>query len=310
MPIDRHALSVKDQLVLTADQVHVGDGAVGLKRSLAEHRLAVFATPARVRRCVRHDEQRRAGLGQLECRSVAGPHVFADEKAHGDAPYIDDRLGTDAGVEVAPLVKDVVVRQEPLGRGRDNTVVGESDQHVRDVSMHRRVKIARRVASVARRSEMHAKGAIGHGRANKDRWKIFGFREIEEGLGARFDEAFLQEEVLRRIAHQGEFRREHEVGANKGRLSAKSCEGFDVLAKPTHYRVHLGEGDSQRGHDWSLTAFVLRAQGGYERQRPHASKVSHAINRTGGVGPLAAIKLDVVARTRDYSSKEHHVVSG
>ena len=57
-----------------------------------------------------------------------------------------------------------------------------------------------------------------------------------------------KKQVLRRIAHQRQLGREHEVGAGRGGLGAESSERFDVLCEPAHDRVHLGHGESDHWH--------------------------------------------------------------
>ena len=98
-------------------------GQFGLERALAQHRLALLATSPRVRRRVRDDQQGGALARQFRRRTVARsrrPHRSTGRRRR---PDVDDRVGSDARVEVAQFVKDVVVRQQPLRRDRDDAVV-------------------------------------------------------------------------------------------------------------------------------------------------------------------------------------------
>ena len=127
------ALTVVDEFVLAADQVHVGDRTVRLERALAQHRLSLLAPSPRVRRRVGDDQHRRALARQFGGRTVADPHVLTDQETDGDAAHVDDGVRADAGMEVALFVEDVVVRQQSLGGDRDDAVVAQRDQRVGDM---------------------------------------------------------------------------------------------------------------------------------------------------------------------------------
>ena len=103
--VEHHRRAVEDELVLAADEVHVDDRRLRLRRARREHRLA-FLDPARVvrRRVDVHDEL-RAPVGLGDDRSGRTPRVLAHRERDpqtGD----DEQRAVDGGrLEVALLVE-------------------------------------------------------------------------------------------------------------------------------------------------------------------------------------------------------------
>ena len=240
--VDDQALTIKDELVLTAHQVHVRDRAVRLAGPIAQHGLALVAPSPGERRRVGDDKQGGTLRREFRRRAALGPHVLADQHAYCNAFDVDDGLGAHSGVEVTKLIEHVVVGQEALGGGRDHTVFTEGHQHVRDMAEfglveHRMYDIT----AVTRRAEHHV-GSLARDGADQDRRQVGRQRQFKQGHAGRLDEAFLQQEILRRIPDQREFRCQHEIGTDTGRLIAKTRQSLHVLGESTHDRVHLGEG--------------------------------------------------------------------
>ena len=107
---------------------------------------------------------------------------------------------------------------------------------------------SRLVASVARRRQRDVFETFAHDGADEDRGHVVQERHLDKGDPRRLDEALFQEQVLRRIAHQGELGRQYQIGAGRGGLGAEPTEGFDVLRESAHDRVHLGHGESDHRH--------------------------------------------------------------
>ena len=116
--VDRDAAPVEDELVLAPDQVAEQDGGQVVAGALHQHLLALVGLPGVIgRRGEVHDHLRarqRLGAG----RRPRLPDVLADGQADR-RPVQPEQRGLLAGLEVAVLVEDAVVRQEhlPVDRG-------------------------------------------------------------------------------------------------------------------------------------------------------------------------------------------------
>ncbi len=119
--VDHDRVAVEDQLVLTSEQVDVGQGAdalAGSSRAQLEPHVVLVAL---VGRAVRDDEQARLGsVGRLG--GTVLPQVLADRDRDVDAADLHD-VDRVAGHEVADLVADAVVPQVVLGLSYDDTAV-------------------------------------------------------------------------------------------------------------------------------------------------------------------------------------------
>ena len=111
--VDRHAVTVEDELVLAADEIAEEDDGGVVARALDEHLLALERLAGVVRRRREVHDHLRAGERLGGGRGARLPDVLADREAERGAVQLDQRrLG--AGLEVAGLVEDPVVRQEHL----------------------------------------------------------------------------------------------------------------------------------------------------------------------------------------------------
>jgi hypothetical protein len=106
-----HRAAVEDQLVLTADGVHVDDPRADLPRAGGAHVEALEPLAHVIRGAVDADDQLRAGVA-VERRAGA-PRVLADGEPHVRAADVDDAASA-AWLEVPPLVEDAVVRELDL----------------------------------------------------------------------------------------------------------------------------------------------------------------------------------------------------
>ncbi len=137
-PVRRHdqGVTVEDELVLSADLVHVGDGTARLRHTSAQHGEALGVPAPVVRRRVEVDHDVGAGAAFVGNRTVVEPDVLTDRDTHPRARHAEEGRRTLSRHEPALLVEHAVVGEEPLAvetghtptrahRGR----VGQSPRH-------------------------------------------------------------------------------------------------------------------------------------------------------------------------------------
>ena len=135
--VERQRAAVEDQLVLAADLVHVHERRVGVGGARRQHLLAVRGLAAVVRRAVDVDGQLGAAVGLHGERAVGAPDVLADADADLDAA--DRRRARGVGLvarrEVAGLVEDGVVGQQPLAVRAEDLAAGAHGGGVEQVAV-------------------------------------------------------------------------------------------------------------------------------------------------------------------------------
>src|SRR5581483_10702524 len=166
------------ELVLSTDGVAERDVRVRVARARAEHLLALaILADVEGRRGDVH-EQLRAGEREVGRRRAWLPHVLADGDADERVAVLE-QVQVVAGREVAELVEDAVVGQEAL--------------------LHERLQLAP-AADGARVVEV----AVEMRRADEERDAVRCARDLLERALGGSEEARPEEEVLRRVAGDGE----------------------------------------------------------------------------------------------------------
>ena len=220
--IGQHRATVEHQRVLSADHVEVGDGAAGLLRALRQQVIATCVLVTFERRGVRHQHQLGTGFARLVQR-LGKPQVLADDQA--DRHAIDlEHAGSAVGVDIkiATLVEHRVVGQLALAVGGDDLAVA---QHAGRVVQH----------GAGRFRPANHRGDALHRR-----------RDLTQRRFAVGQEHGPEQQVLRRIAADGQLRKQDQVRAMfiAGRCDHRG-DTFGIRAHRAHRKVELGQGDSE-----------------------------------------------------------------
>ena len=228
--VAHEAAAVEDEFVVAADGVDVGDRAAERLGGVDDEFLTkVFLVV--VPRAGRHVQHQVAFLrGELLERHLAAvepagadhrvrPDVLADRDADPHAVIHDDG-GRGGGLEVAVLVKDVVGGQEALAGGGGNLApVAEGGGVVERAALAGRVELDR---ADERRHVAHGSGDLG------ERLDDVGY------------EAALEQQVARRVATDGEFGKDHELGPLRDEGRVRFGDATAVAGEVANDRVKLG----------------------------------------------------------------------
>ncbi len=214
---------VEDELVLAADQVDVDQPAGRVGGPGGQHPLPLDQAPGVVRRGVQVDDELGTAGRLVGDRPVGRPGVLADDDTHPH-PADDEELAfVGAGHEVPLLVEDAVVGEEALA----------VDAPHRPLAAHRG-----RVEQVAAR--VHE---ADDGRAPPRA----GGQLLQGGLVVG-DEAGLEEQVLGRVAGDGQLREHGQVTAlGLGRVEGGE-DPAQVPVEVAHDQVQLAGGDPNARH--------------------------------------------------------------
>ena len=218
--VDHARVAVEEELVLAADGVAEREVARVVARASDEHllALALLADVERRRGDVR--QQLRAGEREVGRRRPGLPHVLADGRA-------DERLAEPEEEEVVPrrevavLVEHAVVRQEALAVHGADGAVGEDEARVGEVAVVVRGADERDDVAALDGDPLH-------------------------GLLGRAHEPGPQEQVLRRVAGDGELGEEDEVGALVACLGEAPDDPVAVPVEVADDGVDLGEREPHR----------------------------------------------------------------
>ncbi len=213
--VDHARVAVEDQLVLAADGVDEGDEAEVVAGADAQH-LLPLALLAEVERRGREvgDE-----LGPRE-RQVGGrrpglPDVLAHRRADEHVAELEQQAVVPRR-EVAVLVEDAVVGQEALAVDRLHGAVVADDAGVVEV-------------------------AVEPGRADEHRLRARRGGDLVERAPRRPDEAGPEQQVLGRVAGDGELGEEDEVGVDAAGLGEQLEDPVAVAGQVADDGVQLGE---------------------------------------------------------------------
>ena len=152
------------------------------------------------------------------------PRVFADHHRHRHASDVEHWQGAAPWSEVALLVEDLVVREQPLVEHTDHTAVGAD-----------------------RGGVVQPGGVVAHPGGNTDDGNRVagGCCHTFEGGEVVVHEAWFQQQVLRRVAADREFAGDHDVGA--GEVGAAVCgqQPLDVAVKVANGGVQLRDSNTE-----------------------------------------------------------------
>ncbi len=222
MLVHDHAGPVEHELVLTADHVDVGDAHQIVHRPRRDELLAEAGLADVIGRAVDVDDQLGAAQRLHRGRSRRIPDVLADVHGEGRVACDEDRrLG--AGLEVAVLVEDAVVRQVLLVIDPGADTVVEHRSGIEDVV------------------------ALVH-EAHHDREPPGRARHLVERAQVRLDERGLEQEVFGRVAADRELGKGHQGGPLRASPLDRVHDHADVAFEIADRGVDLPQGDPQAPH--------------------------------------------------------------
>ena len=223
-------VAVEHELVLPPDLVDVDDGAAGLVHPLAQHGQSLVAAAAVVRRGVEVQHHVGPGASLLGHRTVGEPHVLTDRDTHPGPGHAEERGRLVARDEPALFVEDAVVGEEAFPvdpghppTGADGGGVGQA-------------------------------GAVGGGAHVADHDGTLPRRRghLVQGGQVVGHEGGLEEEVLGRIARNGQLRQHAEVGAGRLGTGQRGQHLVNIAREVSDNGIELRSSDAQ-GHKRSLT---------------------------------------------------------
>ena len=213
-------MAVEDELVLCAHGVHERDEARVVACADDQHLLALALLPDVERRRRDVHEELRAREREVGRRRPRLPQVFADGRADQRLPDPDeDELAP--GCEVAILVEDAVVGQEPLRIDGLHAPVRTDGARVVQVAVEER-------AADERDHVVH-----------------FGGDPLERAPRLA-DEGRPEQEVLRRVPRHGELGEEDDVSPDLARLRDPLQDPLPVPLEVADEGVDLREREPHR----------------------------------------------------------------
>ena len=228
--IEGERCAIEDQFILAADQIGVDRGNAGGGNPLAHHLDPLMMLFQMAGRGIEDEEQFGAGGGGALGRA-GFPDVGADVDAAADAAQGHD-AGFAAGVEVAFFVENVVIGQASLA----------VDRRYPAVFNDRRGIVAPPV--------MLFRMTDDQGDALDTAGQI-----VERPLAGAV-EIRAQQQILRRVAAQRQFRRQQRLGAALPGLAGALDDALDIARQVTDGGIELGNGDAQ--HERSVVRLVFR----------------------------------------------------
>ena len=215
---------VEDQFILATDEVDVDHGDARLPDPPLEQRLPLQALAGMKGRGVDVDEQARPGVRGLQGRSRAErPDVLANGDARRHAPDVDDAGGVPRR-EIALFVEHAVVGQQLLAVAGDDLPAADHGSGIVELPLL-------------------AQGMPDDGRHLRD---LAG--QVRHGLVDVVEKVRPEQQVLRRIAAQGEFREHHDV---RGQFVPRATAGAEDLVRIApdiaDQEVELGHDEAQTG---------------------------------------------------------------
>ena len=245
--VQRKRRPFEHELVLAADEVEVDQRQAALDYPRHRDALTDRELVALVRRRVGDEQDLATGLEDAFDR-VGSPDVLADR--HADAHALEgDRAGRGARRKHSLLVEDAIIGEIDLEPHRLDPAVGQKRHGVVQLAL------------------------LDPGQADKHRRPAVRRlpRQLFAGRAAGLLEGGLQHEVFRRIAGKVEFRRQHEVGAERGGLGARFFQPVAVAGDVADDGRDLRERDDEAiggGGHWDDLARGGRRGQTAEQPRP------------------------------------------
>ena len=233
--VESRAAAVENQVVIAAHLVHHHQRQAVFLGGVGEHLLAQHLFPHGERRCGEIDDGLGAGLREnLDGIVVVAaalpeiavvPDVFADADPQLAAIQLQD-LRLRGRLEVAVFVEDIVSGQQRLVENRPGLAV--SQQH-----------------GAIEQGPAHLSGVQG-GDAYQQRRAVgqFGGHALEL-VEAPANETAAHQQVTRQVPHEGQLRRDHQVGAQCPGLPGPADDQRGVAGYVSSGRVGLQKCDPQ-----------------------------------------------------------------
>ena len=219
--VEHDGVAVEDELVLPADEIAERDVRRVVTRARDEHLLAVLRLPDVEGRRAQVDEQRRAGQREVGRGWPRLPDVLADRRPDEHVAHLEQQQLA-PGREVAVLVEDAVVREEVLAIDALDRPLCADEGGVREIAVERR--------------RAHQRDRVG-ARA----------RDLVDGLARCTHEAGPEQQVLGRVARDGELGEDDEVCRRALRLRHRGHDPLDVPLQVADDGVQLRERDPHAG---------------------------------------------------------------
>jgi hypothetical protein len=229
--VEHHAPAVEDELVLAAHRVQVAEKDGAVTGPSGEHSLAELALAAVERGGSDGDNDFGASETLAAGRITGVPDILADREPDPGSGHAEDRR-LRAGLEVAVLVEDAVVGKILLAIDAGQPAIAHDGGRVVDV--------------IVLIDEAHDEGQAGAGG-----------RDLFQGTQVVVDEALPQEQVLGRVARNGQLRKAEQV-------HAELAPALDVLEDLGHIAleiadrgVDLGQPHPQDAHQFRSSSQLL-----------------------------------------------------
>lgn len=223
--IGEHRSAVIDHRILAADEIDIGQGDAGLGHPHRQQLVAPRVLAVLERRGIRHDHD-FGTVGDRIGQWLGKPEILADDDANLDGVDLDNtRSAIGIDLEISALVEHGIVRQLAFAISRlDMTAAQHADRVVDD-------RAGRLWPSHHRDDPVH-----------------IGSQRLHRGFACG-QETWTQQQILGRIAAEGEFGENDEVGAMPvTRFRDQRGDALRVVSDGTNGEVELGEGDADCRH--------------------------------------------------------------
>ena len=236
--LQREAAALEHNLVLPAHQVGIHQRQPGGLHPLAHGGLALAAFARMERRSVQHHQQLCTGCFGCLGRGIE-PGILADQQPAAQAGTTRIRQVEHhrpvAGHKVPALVEHLVIGQVLLGVGVQRLAVAQHRGGIEQLG-HRHAAPART-------------GLLAHGMTHHQREAIEGSRFGGDGLQgiiAGIQKSRTQEQVLRRIAAQGQLGGDQQLRTLGMGFVGSGNDAAHVASEVAHHKVELGQTNFER----------------------------------------------------------------
>ena len=233
------AVPVEDQLILASDHVRIGDDHAVIPGPGGQHLLTKPAL-AHVEGGGVDVHDQFSASGRLSAgRSLRQPDVFTNVHPHRRTVQ-DHKRDAPARVKIAALIEHAIVRQIPLTIGGHQPAIGDDGRRIVQLVPagwhdHRMVR-----PQLGDPALSHIPDHGRHALTMAD--------HLLKPPGVVLEEARLQEQILRRIACDGEFGERHQVRLGPARLPQPPLHPSDIPRHVPDGGVHLDHGDTKDPH--------------------------------------------------------------
>ena len=219
--IETEGRTIKDQFILPADLVQIDERQAAFGHTRHSDIEAGIALVTLVGRAIRHQEDFRAGLSET-FDDFRSPDILADRQTDAEAAQ-HHRPRQRALIEDTLFIENAIIRQIDLEAHADVLPAIERGESVKEFALlapwqadqHRRATICRLT------------------------------RELVQRLAAGFFQRRFRHEILRRIAGQEQFGKQHDRRALPGRFGARLPRLVEIAGNIPHRRVQLRKSEDE-----------------------------------------------------------------